>query len=320
MDDLIFLMPSLTPLPERIPLIAAPATPFTPHGDLALDAVESMAGWLVRQGVDGVFVNGTTGESHSLSVAERLQLAERWVAVLRGSGLRCILHVGSNAVRESRELAAHAQRIGASGIAALAPSYFKPADVEAWVECSAWIASGAPDLPFHAYDLPALTGIHLASDRFLAEATRRIPTMAGLKFSNPDLVLLQRCVATLAPGQELLFGCDEMLLSAMALGATGAVGSTYNLATPLFRLQQRAAAAGQWDLARRAQRHAVALVDLLARHGYLGSLKVVLSHLGIPMGPVRLPLRSPTGPQVEALLAQWHEWSAQTDQILAAQA
>ena len=308
-------MASPAPIPQRIPLIAAPVTPFTPDGDLALDVVESLAGWLVRQGVDGVFVNGTTGESHSLSATERLRLAERWVEVLRGSGLRCILHVGSNAVRESRELAAHAQRIGASGIAALAPSYFKPADVEAWVECSAWIASGAPDLPFHAYDLPALTGIHLASDRFLVEATRRIPTMAGLKFSNPDLVLLQRCVGSLAPGQELLFGCDEMLLSAVALGATGAVGSTYNLATPLFRVQQRAAAAGDWDLARRAQRHVVSLVDLLARHGYLGSLKAVLSHLGIAMGPVRLPLRSPAGPQVGALLAEWEEWSAESARI-----
>ena len=76
--------------------------------------------------------------------------------------------------------------------------------MEAWVDCSARIAAGAPGLPFHAYDLPAMTGIHLASDRFLAEATRRIPTMAGLKFSNPDLVLLQRCVAALARAADAI--------------------------------------------------------------------------------------------------------------------
>ena len=120
-----------------------------------MGAVESLAQWLVRQGVDGVFVNGTTGESHSLTAVERMQLAERWVEVLRGSSLRCIIHVGSNCLREGRELAAHAQRIGASGIAALAPSYFKPADVGTWVECAAFVAGGAPGLPFHAYDLPA---------------------------------------------------------------------------------------------------------------------------------------------------------------------
>jgi len=305
------------PLPDRIPLITAPVTPFTASGDLALGVIESLAGWLVRQGVDGVFINGTTGESHSLKTTERLQLAERWVSVLRGSGLRCIVHVGSNAVDEAAELAAHAQRIGASGIAALAPCYFKPADVEAWVDCSARIAAGAPGLPFHAYDLPAMTGIHLASDRFLAEATRRIPTMAGLKFSNPDLVLLQRCVAALAPGQELLFGCDEMLLPAVTLGATGAVGSTYHLAAPLFRAQQRAVAAGDWGLGRQAQLHAVRMVDLLARHGYLGSLKAVLSHLGVEAGPVRLPLRTPDAGQVRALLGSWDQWSTEAARLIA---
>lgn len=311
-------MSSPVPMPDRIPLIAAPVTPFTPDGDLALDAVEALAEWLVRQGVDGVFVNGTTGESHSLSPTERQQLAERWVAVLRGSGLRCIIHVGANALREARELAVHAQRIGASGIAALAPSYFKPADVETWVECSAYVASGAPDLPFHAYDLPAMTGIHLASDRFLIEATRRIPTMAGLKFSNPDLILLQRCVAALGRRQEVLYGCDELLLSAVALGATGAVGSTYNLAVPLYRALQRAAAAGDWDLARRAQRHAVRMVDILARHGYLGSLKAVLAHQGVAVGPVRLPLRSPDAAGVGSLLADWEAWSQGSADLVAA--
>lgn len=311
-------MSDRNPLPSRVPLIVAPVTPFTPDGDLAPGVVEALAGWLVAQGVDGVFVNGTTGESHSLTAVERMQLAERWVSVLKGTGLRCIIHVGANALHEARDLAVHAQRIGASGIAALAPSYFKPADVEAWVECSAFIASGAPGLPFHAYDLPAMTGIHLASDRFLVEATRRIPTMAGLKFSNPDLVLLQRCVALLGEGQELLFGCDEMLLSAVALGATGAVGSTYNLAAPLFRVLQRAAAGGDWALARRAQRHAVRMVDLLARRGYLGSLKAVLAHQGVGVGPVRLPLRSPEGEGVRSLLAEWDAWAAESAEILKA--
>ena len=304
-----------TSLPARIPLIVAPVTPFNPGGDLDLGTVETLAQWLVGQGVDGVFVNGTTGESHSLTATERMQLAERWVEVLRGSPLRCIIHVGSNCLREGRELAAHAQRIGATGIAALAPSYFKPADVGTWVECAAFVAGGAPGLPFHAYDLPAMTGIHLASDRFLVEATRKIPTMAGLKFSNPDLMLLQRCVAALGQGQELLFGCDEQLLPAVALGATGAVGSTYHLATPLFRILQTAAAAGDWPRARRLQGHALRMVEILSRHGYLGSLKAVLAHLGIPVGPVRLPLRSPSADDLGGLLAAWEVWVAERENL-----
>ncbi|MEN9547032.1 MAG: N-acetylneuraminate lyase [Verrucomicrobiota bacterium] len=307
-------------LPTRVPLITAPVTPFAADGSLALGSVEALAEWLVRQGVDGVFVNGTTGESHSLSVDERRVLAERWVSVLRGTSLRCIIHVGSNCLREARELAVHAQQVGASGIAALAPSYFKPADVEAWVEASAFIAGGAPALPFHAYDLPAMTGIHLASDRFLIQATERIPTMAGLKFSNPDLVLLQRCVAALGPKQELLYGCDDLLLPAVALGATGAVGSTYALAAPLYRAMQAAAARGDWALARRAQRHSIRLIEILGRHGYLGSLKVVLNHQGLAVGSVRLPLRPPAVAFEAELLSDWESWSVAMGEITAAKA
>ena len=305
-------------LPTRVPLIAAPVTPFAGDGAVALDSVEVLAERLVRQGVDGVFINGTTGECHSLGAAERRLLAERWVSVLRGTCLRCIIHVGSNCLQEARELAAHAQEIGASGIAALAPSYFKPADVEAWVDSSAFIAAAAPQLPFHAYDLPGMTGIHLASDLFLTLATERIPNMVGLKFSNPDLVLLQRCVAALGARQELLFGCDDLLLPAVALGATGAVGSTYNLAAPLYRVMQTAVARGDWGLARRAQRHSIRLIESLGRSGYLGSLKAVLEHEGIRVGTVRLPLRAPSPSQTRDLLARWETWSAEVVEIDAA--
>lgn len=304
-----------TSLPARIPLIVAPVTPFNPGGDVDPGTVETLAQWLVGQGVDGVFVNGTTGESHSLTAIERMQLAERWVEVLRGTPLRCIIHVGSNCLREGRELAAHAQRIGATGIAALAPSYFKPADVGTWVECAAFVAAGAPGLPFHAYDLPAMTGIHLPSDRFLTEATRRIPTVAGLKFSNPDLTLLQRCVAALGPGQELLYGCDDQLLPAVALGATGAVGSTYHLAVPLFRAMQRAASDADWPRARRLQGQALRMVEILALHGYLGSLKAVMNHLGVPVGSVRLPLRSPDAAEIRSLIGRWEAWASECEII-----
>jgi N-acetylneuraminate lyase len=304
--------------PIRVPLIAAPVTPFAADGSLALGSVEALATRLVQQGVDGVFVNGTTGESHSLSAVERCQLAERWVSVLQGTALRCIIHVGSNCLQEARQLAVHAQKSGATGIAALAPSYFKPVDVEAWVESSAFIASGAPGLPFHAYDLPGMTGIHLASDQYLIQASQRIPTMAGLKFSNPDLVLLQRCVAALGPKQELLYGCDDLLLPALTLGATGAVGSTYNLAAPLYRAMQAAVVRGDWQLARRAQRHSIRLIEILSRSGYLGSLKVVMSHEGMAVGSVRLPLRSPTAHQSRELLGAWESWSAALAEIVAA--
>src|SRR4051812_11109208 len=107
-------------------LVAAVHTPFTRDGELNLDVVEAQCEHLSRHRIIAVFVGGTTGECHSLSVEERLALARRWKEVLKGSDLRLVVHVGANCLRDARALAINAQALGAHAIAALAPSYFKP--------------------------------------------------------------------------------------------------------------------------------------------------------------------------------------------------
>src|SRR3954469_11999835 len=107
-------------------LVAAAHTPFRPDGQLALAAVEKQAEHLHASGVGAAFICGSTGESHSLTVEERLALARRWSEVRRGSGLRLVVHVGSNCLADARTLADQAQQLGADAVAALAPSYFKP--------------------------------------------------------------------------------------------------------------------------------------------------------------------------------------------------
>ena len=77
-------------------LVAATHTPFDAEGRLNLSVVEGQAAHLHRSGVRAVFIGGTTGESHSLTVAERRALAEEWATVVRGSPLRMVLHVGSS--------------------------------------------------------------------------------------------------------------------------------------------------------------------------------------------------------------------------------
>jgi N-acetylneuraminate lyase len=96
------------------------------------------------------------------------------------------------------------------------------------------------------------------------------------------------------------------------------VGSTYNLAAPLYRAMQAAAARGDWALARRAQRHSIRLIEILGQSGYLGSLKTVLSHEGVAVGSVRLPMRSPDVEQSRELLSAWELWSAGLTEIVAA--
>jgi N-acetylneuraminate lyase len=273
-------------------LVVAVHTPFLPDGQLNLAAVERQAEHLHGQGVRIVFIGGTTGESHSLSVDERMALTCRWSEVFRGSGLRLVVHVGSNCLADARTLAAHAQDLGAEAIAALAPSYFKPRTLDDLIACCAQIAGAAPQLPFYYYDIPVLTGVRFSMPEFLAIASRRIPTLAGIKFTNQDMMVYQQCLHAAEGRFDIPWGVDEQLLAALAMGATGAVGSSYNFAAPLYLRLMAAFAAGDLQAARVEQFRSVQLIDLLAGYGYMAAAKATMGFLGVDVGPARLPLTS----------------------------
>jgi N-acetylneuraminate lyase len=284
-------------------LVAAAHTPFHADGSLNLTAVEAQAAHLLAQGVRFAFIGGTTGESASLTVEERRALAQRWIEVVRDAELPVIVHVGSNCLADARALAAQAQGLGAWAISALAPSYFKPASVAALVECMAEIAGAAPGLPFYYYEIPTLTGLAFSASEFMARAAERIPNFAGLKFTSSNLMEYQLCRALHDGAFDLPFGFDEMLLGALALGASGAVGSGFNFAAPIYRRLLQAFAAGDLPAARAEQLRGVGLVQVLARHGYMGAAKAVMKMLGVDVGPARLPHGNLSAEQTAALRA-----------------
>jgi N-acetylneuraminate lyase len=282
-------------------LVAATHTPFDAQGQLNLSAVEKQAGHLLRAGVNAVFVGGSTGESHSLTVAERLALAQRWSEVVRGSKLRLVVHVGSNCLADARTLAAQAQALGADAVAALAPSYFKPKSLDALVACCSEIAGAAPALPFYFYDIPALTGVQFSMPEFLAVAPDRIPTLAGIKFTNADLMAYQRCLHAQEGRFDIPWGVDEYLLAALALGAAGGVGSSYNFAAPVYHRMMAAFARGDLATARDEQYRSVQLIELLAGIGYMAAAKETMRLLGVDVGPARLPHTNLTPAQCTGL-------------------
>jgi len=283
-------------------LTAATHTPFTAAGDLDLTGVERQAAHLRRVGVATVFIGGSTGECHSLTLAERLALAERWVEAARSAPLRVVVHVGANCLGDSRTLATHAAALGAAAIAAQAPSYFRPESIEALVACCAEIAAAAPALPFYYYDIPSMTGVRLPVPAFLEAADGRIPSLAGVKFSNPDLLAYQQCLHAGGGRFDVPFGSDEYLLAALALGARGGVGSSYNFAAPLYHRLLGAFAQGDLEAARAEQWRSAQLIALLAGYGYAAASRVVMGLLGVPVGPPRLPL-TPLTPEREAAVA-----------------
>ena len=282
-------------------LVAAVHTPLNSQGELALDAVEKQAAWMLNQSVNTVFIGGSTGESHSLSLDERIALANRWKDVRKGSSLRLVVHVGCNCLNDAQSLAKHAQSIGADALSALSPSYFKPRSLESLIDCCASIAQAAPNLPFYFYDIPVLTGVNFAMPKFLALASKTIPNLVGLKFTNSDLAAYLQCLQLDNHQWDLPWGIDEHLLGALATGAQGAVGSTYNFAAPIYHRIIEAFHQGDFQRARQEQLKSIQLIECLASYGYMAAAKATMEYLGIPVGPPRLPNGSLTTEQQREL-------------------
>lgn len=284
--------------------IAATLTPFTPDRRLNPDALEAYAAHLQRLGVGVVFIGGTTGESHSLTVEERKALTEHWIRVAKAARLEVVVHVGSNCLEDARVLARHAQDQGAVGISAVAPAYFKPRTLALLVDCCAEIASAAPDITFFHYDIPGMTGFSLPMGELVERAGERIPNFGGLKFSNMDLMMLQQCLKAASGRFSVAFGCDESLIAAVALGCRSAVGSTYNFVAPSAQKAWKAFDSGDLNTARDLQYRLVRLVEVLNRRGYLPSAKVLMKIHGVDVGPMRLPNPSLDAAQEAVLRAE----------------
>jgi len=271
-------------------LIAAPFTPMREDGAVWLEQIEVQAAALAASGVSGGFVCGSTGESLSLTVPERKQVTERWVASAP-DGLAVIAHVGHNCLAESQALAAHAQEAGAAAIGAMPPCFFKPATLDALVDWCAAVAAAAPDLPFYYYHIPSMTGVDIFVAELLEAAADRIPTLAGVKFTYENLLDFSRCVQLGGGRFNMLFGRDEILLAGLALGADGAVGSTYNFSAPLYLRIIEAFEAGDIAAARAAQARAGEIIVALLKYGGMPAFKAVMAMIGVDCGPVRPPLR-----------------------------
>ena len=282
-------------------LVAATHTPFTANGELNLPAIEKQAAHLLSSGVRAAFVGGTTGESASLTLLERKELARRWAEVTKGTKLGLIVHVGANCLADSRELAAQAGQLGALAISAVAPSYFKPGSMDTLIACCAEIAKAAPETPYYHYDIPAMTGFHLSMPEFLDRAAERVKNLAGIKFSNPDLMAYQLCLAASGGKFDMPFGCDEYILGALVLGCVGGVGSTYNFSAPVANRLFAAFQKGDWITARKEQFKVARLVQLLASYGYMAAAKATMGFLGVDVGGPRLPNTNLSSPSRESL-------------------
>ncbi|WP_086478203.1 MULTISPECIES: dihydrodipicolinate synthase family protein [Arenibacter] len=279
-------------------LIAATYAPMHQDSSLNVEIVPQYADFLKGNGVKGVFINGSTGDFTSLSVAERKEITKAW-GQNKSSDLFVIDHVGHTSLQEAKELAAYAAD-KVDGIAALAPYYFRLSDINKLVEYCKEIAACAPNIPFYYYHIPVLTGANFNMAEFLALATPQIPNLAGIKFTNNNLIDYKYSKEFNGGSANILFGFDEIFLASLPFGADGWVGSTYNHLAPLYLAIEEAFNNNNHTLAADLQQKSMKFVDVLnAKGGFNGAAKSFMKALGLDLGPSRFPHTTLTEAQIE---------------------
>jgi N-acetylneuraminate lyase len=284
-------------------LISAFFTPLHADGSINEILIAELVDRMVVDGLTGVFVGGTNGEGPSLTLEERMLLTET-VVKASGGRLRVIVHVGHASIAEAKKLAKHAGESGADAISAVASFYFKPSSVENLVACMAEIASAAPELPFYYYHIPAVTGVKVDPLVFMQLAELQISNFTGIKFSDPELWVYEGCLNYKNGKFDVLYGVDENLLSALAIGCRGAIGSTYNFAGPLYLKVRSHFDNGRIQEAREIMSWLIKVVSIMAQFSAVPSQKAIMKLLGFEMGPSRLPLTRLTDEQTDRLYSE----------------
>ena len=278
-----------------IGLIDAPFTPFKENGDVNLEPIPAYAQMLKKNGLQGVFINGSSGEGYMLTPDERMQLAEAWVKAAP-EGFKVIVHVGSCCVRESHRLAEHAAAIGTWGIGAMAPPFPKIGRVEELVKYVEEIASGAPGLPFYYYHIPAFNGAYLPMVKFLEAVDGRVPNFAGIKYTFESMYEYNQCRLYGGGKFDMLHGQDETILPCLAMGgARGGIGGTTNYNGRELVGIIEAWKAGDLALAQERQNFSQDVINVICHYrGNIVAGKRIMKLIGLDLGKNRTPFQNMT--------------------------
>jgi N-acetylneuraminate lyase len=281
-------------------LIAAPFTPFHEDGSLNLEIIPEYYEMLIANGVTGAFICGSTGEGVSMTVKEKMAVAEAWGSCTKSnSDFKVMTLLGGTSIRDCIELAKHAKQIGLYAVSFTAPFYFKPANVEMLAKVCEEIAAEVPDMPFYYYHIPVLTGVDFAMYDLLQAIDGRVPNFAGIKYTHEDFMDFLSCIHFKNGKYDMLWGRDENMLSALVLGTKGAVGSTFNYAAPLYYELIAAFNNGELGKAQQLQQQSINMIRLLGKYGGIATGKAYMKLIGLNCGEFRLPVKNMTAEQFQ---------------------
>jgi N-acetylneuraminate lyase len=285
-----------------IGLINAPFTPFYENGEVNLEPIPAYAAMLAKNGIKGVFINGSSGEGYMLTEEERMLLTEKWIESAP-ENFKVIVHVGSTCVKQSNKLAAHAQEAGAWGIGAMASPFPKAGRIEELVKYCEEIACGAPKLPFYFYHIPALSGVFLPMLPFLKAVDGRIPNFAGIKYTFESIYEYNQCRLYKNNKFDMLHGQDETILPSLAMGgAQGGIGGTTNYNGRELVGIIDAWNAGDIETAREKQNFSQEVINVIVNYrGNIVGGKRIMKLIGLDLGKNRTPFQNMSDEEEEAM-------------------
>lgn len=282
-------------------LLTAMITPFDAAGNLDLAAAQRLATWLVdEQAHDGLVVNGTTGESPTLSDDEKDRLLEAVLAAV-GDRASVVMGAGSFDTAETVERVRQANRQGAHGVMVVNPYYSRPSQEGLYQHFAA--AAAASEVPVMLYNIASRSAVNLETPTL--ERLTRVARIGAVKEASGNLVQIAEACALSGPNFVVYSGDDGLTLPALAVGAVGVVSVAGHVAGPEIAAMIDAFAAGDLVRARTLHARLLPLIKALFACPNPVPVKTLLAEVGGWSPTVRLPMVPLNDAERGPLLATW---------------
>jgi 4-hydroxy-tetrahydrodipicolinate synthase len=265
-------------------LISAMITPFHADGSLDLDGAARLATYMIdEQRNDALIISGTAGESPTTTDVEK-DLLLRAVVEAVGDRAHVLAGVGTNDTRHTIELAVMAEKAGADGLLVVTPYYNKPPQAGLIAHFTA--VADASGLPIAIYDIPHRAGVPIDTETLVRLAEH--PRIVAVKDAKDDVT----ATSWVTRRTDLAFYCgsDPLTLPMLAVGAVGIVGTSTHFIGPETKAMIEAYEAGDVRTATDLHHRLLPLFTGIFRTQGVMLTKAGLAMLGLPSGPVRLPL------------------------------
>lgn len=262
---------------------------YDEKGEISPERVQALTHYYMDKGVQGLYLNGSSGECIYQSVADRILVLENVMSVAKGK-LTIINHVACNNTKDSILLAQHSEEMGVDAIAAIPPIYFRLPD---YAVADYWqtISASAPDTDFIIYNIPQLAGTELNAS--LYQEMLKNERVIGVKNSSMPVQDIQQFGSIGGENHIVFNGPDEQFLAGRLMGAEAGIGGTYGAMPELFlKLNQLIS---EKDL-QKAKQLQYAINDiitvLVSAHGHMYAVikEVLRINDSLDIGGVRSPL------------------------------